>query len=165
MGRKNREGEKQRLKPGSVSAGAAVQHDRANDPAGHLHARVQTRFRRLPRPLPLRKSRSSPSEAGELLRRKPPRWRREGALQSPQFTLAERLPAVRDKGALLRRLPTAPDKSLLPRCSEDARHNGGPPPRLQDVGDKGFPCCTGAEREIAVRASASGYFCREKFPG
>lgn len=151
-----------------MSAGAAAQRHRASDPGRRLHTRMPARFRRLPLlplPLPLRKSSSSAGEADELLRLKPRRPRREGSPQSPSFTLAERLPAVRDKGALLRRRPTAPDKSLLPRCSEDARHNGGPPPRLQDVWDKGFPCCTGAGERSPYAPPRRGISPEESFPG
>jgi len=53
--------EQQRLKLELASARVAVQRERVSNPRGHLHTCVQRLFRRLPFPLPLGKSISSPS--------------------------------------------------------------------------------------------------------
>jgi len=68
-----------------------------------------------------------------------------------------------DKDALLRSLSTAMDKSLLPRRSEDAGHNGGPPAVFRTRLGQRFPVLHG--EPISIRSSAPKYFCREMLPG
>lgn len=164
MGRKNREEETQRLKPGTVPAGVVMHYERVNDPDGHLHTCMQRHFYCVPFPFPLRKSSSSPSEAGKLLRLKAECVEREELCNHHNSLLQSDYWLCRTK---------VPSYGACPLCQTKASSRGAQKMLSTMVASRrvykmcGTKVSYAAQElgEIFIHASALKYFCREKFPG